>query len=78
MKIDIITNAELVIQANPNKDGDYAAALAIAEKMVEMGEVDCEIAAADETEQWIHVCAVWNWYQAAEMKDAYLAAKAAI
>jgi len=75
MKIKLNNNAELIIQANMKKEGDYQAAMKIAEKMTEEEGID--IASADETEGWIHICAVWNHFQKAELKDAWEAAKAA-
>jgi hypothetical protein len=42
-----------------------------------MGDVNCDIAAVEEGE-WVQVCSVWDNYQAADMKDAYKAAKEAI
>jgi hypothetical protein len=75
MKISLINNAEIVIQANPNKSGDFAAAIAIAEKMVDLDTVKCDIAAIEDDTQIVHVCAVWDFYQMSELKDAYEEAK---
>lgn len=76
MKIRLINNAELVIGAREGDEKDYQQALKIAEKMVEMGDVDCVIASAEDGE-FIHVTACWNHYQASELREAYKAAKAA-
>ena len=75
MRISAKNNAEIVIQANVNKAGDYDAAMARAERMVADSMGDIQIASNCEHEQWIHLCAVWDNYQAAELKDAYQLAK---
>ena len=74
MKLTAATNDTIQIQANANKAGDYELALAVAEKMVELDLVDCDIAAAEDGE-WVQVCARWDHYQAAEMKDLFKEAK---
>lgn len=78
MKIQYYNNAEIVIQANVNKEGDYDEVLKVANKMIELDLIDVDIASADEHEQWVHICARWDHYQAKEMKDLYQAAKAAL
>ena len=75
MRIKLVNNAELVIQANVNKEGDYAAAMARAARIVEGSSDTIAIASACEYEQWVHLCAVWNHYQADELKAEYIAAK---
>ena len=75
MKITLNNNAELVIQANVNKAGDYEAAMKVAEKMVDMDDVTCDIACVDEFAQWIHVCARWDNFQAKELKELFYDAK---
>ena len=81
MKIRLMNNAEIVISANENKEGDYNAALEIANKMVDMSnEPDsayprCDIASAEEGD-FIHICAVWDNFQKVELKDLYSDAKA--
>ena len=78
MKIQYHNNAELVIQANVNKAGDYEKSLKIANKMMELDFIEVSIASVDEHEQWVHVCACWDHYQAKDMKELYQMAKAAI
>ena len=75
MKIALSNNAELIIQANVKKEGDYKKAMQIAERMEELGYVDCVVAACCEYEQWIHMSAVWDDFQEKELKDLYYAAK---
>ena len=75
MKIALSNNAELIIQANVKKEGDYEQAMQIAEKMEQLGWVDCVPAAACEHEQWIHMSAVWRESQAEWLRAAYYSAK---
>jgi len=75
MKIALSNNAELIIQANVKKEGDYKKAMQIAERMEELGYVDCVVAACCHYEQWIHVSAVWRESQAEWLRAAYYAAK---
>jgi hypothetical protein len=75
MRIKLVNNAELVIQANVNKEGDYGQAMARAERMVEASGGMMEIASNDEYEQWIHLCAGWDDKQASDLKDLYNEAK---
>ena len=75
MKITLSNNAELIIQANVKKEGDYKKAMQIAERMEELGYVDCVVASCCEYEQWIHMTAVWDNFQAQELKDVFYAAK---
>jgi len=75
MKIALNNNAELIIQANVKKEGDYKKAMQIAEKMQELGYVDCVVAACCEYEQWIHVSACWDNFQAKELKELFYDAK---
>lgn len=73
MKIKLNNNAEIIIQANMKKEGDYEEMMKIAEKMAEEDGID--IASGDEVEGWVHICAVWNHFQKAELKDAWNDAK---
>ena len=75
MKIKLVNNAELVIQANVNKEGDYQAALARAERIVEASCGSIDIACVEESEQWVHLCADWDHYKADELKAEYQNAK---
>ena len=75
MKILYSNNSEIVIQANVKKAGDYAEVLKIAEKMVELDHVTCDIACLDESEQWVHICACWDNYQAKELREVFYDAK---
>ena len=75
MRIHLNNNAELVIQANVKKAGDYEAAMKVAEKMVELDHVEISIASACEYEQWVHVCARWDNFQAKELKELFYDAK---
>jgi hypothetical protein len=75
MKLVAIANDNIEIQANVNKKGDYELAHAVANKMVELDFIDCAVAAADDRGQWVQVCAVWDNYQAIELKDLYKEAK---
>lgn len=77
MKITTLNNAEIVIQANVNKEGDWDKVKEVADKMMEMGWVEIVIASEETSEQWIHLTACWNHYQTKEIKEAYKAAKAA-
>ena len=75
MKLLISNNAELIIQANEKKN-DYDDVLAIAELMVKSEWVDIVIASAgDEDGGWVHLCARWNHFQKAEIREAFNNAK---
>ena len=73
MKTTTLNNAEIVLQARD--DADYAKTLQVAEKMAADSQGAIAIASADEWEHWVHLCAVWDNYQAAELKTAYQQAK---
>lgn len=75
MKITLNNNAELVIQANVKKVGDYEQVLKIAQKMIELDYVTCDIACLCEHEQWVHVCATWDNFQAKELREVFYDAK---
>lgn len=78
MKISLITNGELIIQANSEKD--YLKAQEVANKMEELDEGRLGVcqASADDYGHWIHLCADWDNYRAEELKALYKEAKAAI
>ena len=76
MKIRLHNNAELVIEASDNL-GDYDKCLAVAEMMVDISDVECIIAAV-EVGEYVHVTAIWEYFQANELKELYKAAKAAL
>lgn len=78
MKLTTLNNAEIVIQANVNWLSDYENALKVAQKMVANNPGYIDIASVDNTEQWIHLCAVWDNRQAEELKEEYLIAKKSI
>ena len=71
MKITTLNNAEIVIQANVNKAGDFDKAMARAERMVADAGGMVEIAAHCEYEQWVQLCAGWDNKQAEDLKDLY-------
>lgn len=75
MKLVASTNDTITIQADVNKPGDYEIALQVAAKMAKSDFVNCDIAAVDDAEQWVMVCAVWDNYQAIELKDLFKEAK---
>jgi len=72
MRLELSNNAELVIQAN-NQPGDYELVNRVAEEMAKDSSID--IASADDQEQWVHLCARWDYFQREELRDAYYAAK---
>lgn len=78
MKISQACNAMLTIQANTAKPGDYQAAVAIANKMVEINSDWLVLCSECEYEQWIQVSACWDNKQAADLRYAYKEAKKAI
>lgn len=77
MKTTTLNNAEIVIQANTEKAGDWEKVLEVAKKMCASEWIDMEMASQDDSEQWVHICACWDNYQAGEIKEAYRTAKAA-
>jgi len=77
MKVKYSNNAELVIVAREGDIEDYNQALKIGEKMVEIGDVECVIASVEYAD-FVHITAVWDHYQANELKDLYKAAKKAV
>ncbi len=78
MKLKTINNAEIVIQANLNKAGDFEKAMKLAELISSNNPGCIDIASSCETEQWVHLCAVWDNRQAHELKDEYTIAKKAL
>lgn len=73
MKISLINNAELVIQAR-NED-DYKQAMQVAERIQANTDKGVVVCSADDWEQWIHLTTNWDWFQAADLKDQYQIAK---
>ena len=71
MKVTTINNAEIVIQANVNKTGDWEAVQAVAAKMAAADDIDMDIASECQYEQWVHVCARWDHYQTKEINQLY-------
>lgn len=71
MKLTTANNAEIVIQAR--NEADFEKALKVAELMCDDGTMS--IAAVEECELWVHVCAVWNNGQAKDLRDEYAVAK---
>ena len=81
MRIELNNNAELIIQARDGKD--YLNAMRVAQHMVSdnltlTGKETISIASVDEHEHWIHLCAVWDNFQALELHDAYMTAKSEV
>ncbi len=75
MKISEITNGDLIIQANVNKEGDYHAAMEVALKMERDSGGEFVVTSLCEREQWVQVCGAWYSKQAWELRDAYTTAK---
>lgn len=75
MKLTTLNNAEIVIQANVEKEGDFDKVREVAKRIIEDGFVEMDIASEDTDEQWIHLCAVRNNFQMADIKEAYKQAK---
>ena len=75
MKLTLNSNALLSIQANPNKEGDFSTALKVAERIVQETHIDCVVAEYCDFEQWVLISAVWNEFQAEELRYEYLEAK---
>ncbi|MCP5005079.1 MAG: hypothetical protein GY941_14270 [Planctomycetes bacterium] len=75
MKISSVSNGELTIQANVNKDGDYHAAMEVALKMERDSGGEFVVTSLCEREQWIQICGAWFPKQAEELRDAYTTAK---
>lgn len=75
MKISNVCNGTLTIQANMEIDGDYQAALTLANKMVADSDGTIDLCSSDECEGWVQVAAAWDNYQAKELRQAYNIAK---
>lgn len=75
MRLTTSNNAELVIQANINKAGDYEKAMKIAERIAKNNPGFIDIASSCDTEQFVHLCAVWDNKQAGDLKHEYKVAK---
>ena len=73
MKLSLVNNAELIIEANLNKAGDVEMMNKVAEEIAKDSGID--IAAGDDVEGWIHLCACWANFQAEDLKHAYQVAK---
>ncbi len=69
MKITLITNQELVIQARNEKDFEQAHKVAqkISEHYGEMADVCGEC----KHELWVHICFIDMPYQAKDIRDVY-------
>ncbi len=78
MRVTTLNNAELVIQANVGKQGDWEAVQAVAQRLESSSWVDVVVAREDESEQWVHLTACWDNYQAKDLKAAYKEAKRGI
>jgi len=78
MRLATINNEEMVIQANVNKKGDWEKVQELAEKITKESDFKISISAIEEREQWVHLGAVWDHYQAGELKNIYQEMKAAL
>ena len=77
MKAHTVNNQEIVIQANVKKAGDWDQVQKVAARMVaNTDDVELVIASGCEFEQWLHLTARWDNYQASDIKKAFNAAKA--
>ena len=78
MRIHLLNNSEIVIQGNVNNPTDWENVQKVGDLMVKSPWVDLEYASADESEQWVHLCTKWDYYQATQIKEVYQDAKKAI
>lgn len=76
MKVTTLNNAEIVLQAKDQ--ADYEKMMQVAERMIQDTNGHIEMASNCEYEMWVHLCAVWDNYQAKELKAEYQQAKKAI
>lgn len=75
MKLANVTNALIEIQANMKKDGDFEAALKVAEIMVDNSHESLVIVEADDCTGEIVMSAVWNHFQKEDWVHLFKEAK---
>ena len=77
MRIHTITNDEMTIQADMNKDDDFEKAMQVAQAIVDGSDGMIDLSSACETEGWVQLGMVWDHYQAKELRGLYAEAKKA-
>jgi len=75
MRISNLSNDSLLIQANVNKKGDYELVCRVADQMVADSGGDFVVASECPYEQWVQICAKWEWEQAEDLRYCYKEAK---
>jgi soluble lytic murein transglycosylase-like protein len=75
VKLSSFDNANIVIQANVNKLGDFDLVHKVSKRITGNNSECYAVASEDEFEEWVHVVAIWANYQGIELKDAYAIAK---
>lgn len=74
MKLTTLNNSEIVIQG---KEGEFQLVKKVAEKIIELSQGQVVYCSDQENEDWIHLTACWDFYQASEFKYFYKEAKKA-